>query len=111
MGSGTARTKTGLVTGTGAAIEVEVGFTPKHVKLVRKVSGTSQCSMEYFDSMPAGYGNKLTSDGGGPPQVITSGVVTTGGVTIEESPSGKFTIGTDSDINVNTVDIFWFASE
>jgi hypothetical protein len=111
MGSGSARTKSGVVAGTGAAITVEVGFTPKKVKLMRAVSGTSECSVDYFDSMPAGTGFKLTSDGGGPPEVITAGMLTANGVTIPEDPAGSFVIGTDSDINISTISIYWFASE
>lgn len=111
MGSGTSRTKSGTVRGTGSLITVEVGFTPKHVKLIREVSGTTQCSVEYFDSMPAGTGFKLTSDGGGPPQVITAGMLTADGVTIIEDPGGSFTIGTDTDINISTIPIRWFATE
>lgn len=109
--SGEARTKSGAVNGTGAAITVECGFTPKRVKLARAVSGTSQCSVEYFDSMPPATGFKITDNGTGSPHSLTAAMLTANGVTINASPSGKFVIGTDADINISGVEIYWFATE
>jgi hypothetical protein len=106
--SGTARTKSGVVTGTGAAIEVEVGFTPKHITLVRAASAGTHCRVEAYASMPAASGFKETDDGAG---TLTAQLVTTGLVTFEVSPSGKFSIGTDADINIAGVDIYWNATE
>jgi len=106
--SGAARTKAGAVAGTGAAIEVEVGFTPKHVKLVRDVSGTSHCSMEAFASMLAASGYKITDDGAG---VVTARMVTSNGITFGTDPAGKFTIGADTDMNISGVQIRWIATE
>lgn len=110
MGSGTARTKSGVVAGTGAAIEVEVGFTPRKVKLIRAASGApaTHCSVEAYDSMPAASGHKITDDGAG---TLTAKLVTTGLVTFAASPSGKFSIGTDADINISGVSIYWHATE
>ena len=64
MGSGSSRTKSGFVLGTGAEITVEVGFTPKRVTLVREQdTGETEYSVavDHFSSMPAASVTTLSS--------------------------------------------------
>jgi hypothetical protein len=110
MGSGSSRTKAGFVLGTGAEITVEVGFTPKHVKLVREQdTGETEYSVavDHFASMPDASGLKLRDDN----TTARSAMILTGLVTIQEDPAGSFTIGTDTDLNVDGIGIYWYAAE
>jgi hypothetical protein len=81
-------TVVGSVTGTGAAINIEVGFLPDKVRLVNQSTGRTA---EWYRSMPAGTG------------VVASTIVGTGLVSpYNGAPNfgNGFTIGTDA-INTN----------
>lgn len=85
----------GTVEGTGSAINLQLGFTPKHVRLVNE---DGLAAMEWFAGMADGHGIKTVTAG-------TMSKVTTNGVTpYAGTPGGDaegITIGADTDINVS----------
>lgn len=98
---------TGSVEGTGSAINVSLGFTPKYVKLYNyDDAGAAAPSLEWFSGMSAGHGLKNTTD--------TQAKITTGGISeyagAEASAGVGFTIGTDADINASGETIFYIAA-
>ena len=91
------------VTGTGAAITIKPGFEPSYIKVIN-IEGL--CTLEFVpDAMSAGYGYKvLTGIDSTTDTVSLHSYITTGGITISEDKV-SFTIGTDTDINVNGEDL------
>ena len=88
-------TVVGQVTGTGAAINVSIGFKPDYVKLVNRTTGAM---LEYF---------RASGTAGGSRKTITTGVVTvaTGAASIADYGSSTttgdgFTIPVDAQVNV-----------
>lgn len=87
-------TKTGTVTGTGAALNISVGFIPDNVRIF---NGTDGSSIEWFSSMANGAGFKTVAAG-------TRSVISTGGITpfAGSATAGQgFSIGTDAQLNIN----------
>lgn len=95
-----ARGKTGTVEGTGAAIFVNIGFIPRHVRLFNR---DGNCSLEWTWDMGAGKGFKL--DGGSVDNGFKVGFtfISSGGITVSNQYDSQigFYIGTDSDLNVD----------
>jgi len=84
--------KTGTVTGTGAALNVSVGFSPDYVKVFNDTAGDS---LEWLSNMTAGHAFKRVAAG-------TGTKITTGGVSLftgSATQQAGFTIGVDA---VNT---------
>lgn len=100
------RLRTGTVEGTGAAISVTLGFIPNYVKLMN-IDGIAM--LEWTPEIGAGKGLK-TADSGTAKCDIS--YISTGGVTVSASTDTYigFSIGTDTDINVNGETICWVAS-
>lgn len=93
MGRG-AECVAGTVTGTGAALDVEdLPFDPAAVFLV---NATGPFAL-HSPSMPDDSALKVTSD---------AAFITSDGITLGNK---KFTIGADSDINVDDETIHWMA--
>jgi hypothetical protein len=92
---------TGVVTGTGATLNVECGFTPSRVQLINDTG----IILEWTPGLGAGYGIKIQASG--TTLITTLGVSTYVGVTGTNSEG--FTIGADLDINVDTEPITWTA--
>lgn len=96
---------TGSVEGTGAAINVSIGFVPRYVKIYNyDDDGSAAPSMEWFSGMTDAHGLKNTTD--------TQEKVTTGGISEYDgssSASTGFSIGTDSDLNADGETIFYVA--
>lgn len=95
--------QTGTVTGTGAAINISVGFAPARVTLFNIVNATF---IEWQDTLPAAAGRKIIAAG-------TQTYITTLGVspfagTVAGVGAG-FTIGADALLNVATNAIHWIA--
>ena len=88
------------VEGTGSAISITTGWTPG-VVFLWNVDG--DCQMVWEKNMGAGYGQKTVDSGSGATDVST---ITTGGIT---SAANGFSIGTDSDVNVNAQTLMWMA--
>lgn len=95
--------KTGTVEGTGAAINLELGFTPSYVQLIN-IDGDA--SLVWTDTMTDGEGYKTVAAG-------TNAQIATGGITpyagAEGSASVGITIGTDADVNASAETLHWVA--
>lgn len=95
----------GTVEGTGAAINVECGFTPDYVKLIN-IDGDA--TLEYTSDMTAGEGYKIIgATGVGAQMAASAGVTAYAGA--EGTASAGFTIGTDTDVNAAAETIMWIA--
>lgn len=96
-------TTVGNVTGTGAALNVSVGYTPDYV-LATNVSDGSK--LEWFKGMTAGHAVKTVAAG-------TRSIITSGGIspyTGSSTAGAGFTIGADAQVNVNTQVIRYYAT-
>lgn len=95
--------KCGTQDGTGAAINIELGWLPDHV-VVQNWEATDFGRLEWFKGMAAAAAIKtLTS---------TKSLLTTLGITqYAGSTTAKqgFTIGADTDVNVSGESITWCA--
>lgn len=102
--------KTGTVEGTGALISIAVGFKPKIVKLIN-VDGRAM--LFWNERLGDGDGYKvLTGIDATADTVSLHSLITSNGVTAvdgDHDTKSGFTIGTDSDINVNGETIIWEA--
>jgi hypothetical protein len=99
MGSGVSRQVTGALTGTGALIECrKVGFRPGNVKLICE---DGLCGAEWTDTMADGECLKRITDG-------TMSKVTSTGIT---PLSDGFSLGADTDLNVDGEVIHYIATE
>ena len=95
----------GTVAGTGASINVKIGFKPRYV-FVHNYTSANMETVEWWEGMPAAYGlkrkdntfSRLTSLG---ISQYVSGDADAGGQ--------GFTIGADTDVNVSAETLFWFA--
>ena len=94
---------TGSIVGTGAAINVSLGFIPEWVEVLNV---TTIGGIEWHAGMGNGFGLKTISTG-----VRT--VITTLGISayagVEGGAGQGFTIGADAVINVATNVIYWRA--
>jgi len=99
MGSGVSRVKTGSLIGTGASLDVEtVGFKPSALMLI---NGDSDDKLTWSETMADASGHKQLKAGG-------SSFITSGGIT---PLSDGFTLGADTDINVDGELVHWIAFE
>jgi len=92
----------GSITGTGAAINVPLGFAPT---LVRIRNRTSRDELTWDSAMTAGHGTKRVAAG-------TATAITANGISPyagTDIASVGFTIGTDTDINVTAELLFYEA--
>jgi hypothetical protein len=92
----------GSVVGTGAAINVSIGFKPRKVVLFQL---DTPAKIEWTEDMGAGKGVKTT----GTPAftaLSSNGITLLSGTT---TYSDGFTIGADTDINVDTETIYYVA--
>jgi len=106
--------RTGTVMGTGARIDVPLGFEPDYIKLfnISDADGLAP-TMEWAAGMPAQRGFKtLRVVDNGTTGRASSTYVTTNGISLypgdDNTPQG-FSIGADTDINVNGETIVWVA--
>lgn len=96
-------TYTGSVTGTGAALDVtKLGFRPRYVKIWNVASG-GLCSLEWIDKMPDAYGFKELNHDTAQRSYLTSNGIT--------PLSNGFTIGADTDLNVDGEQIYFIAHD
>lgn len=110
--------QSGTVEGTGSAINVELGFTPRYVKLINiDDAGGLDPTLEWFTGMAAAAGlkGKSIADNGAT-SALSQEYVTSGGITAyagSDTPGSEaspgFTIGADSDINASGETILWIA--
>lgn len=97
-GNGNIRIATGrqLDTGTVAARTITVGFQPRFVRVVNNTSGDE---MTWIEGMPDAYGFKRLAAGTGS-QVTSNGITPT---------ANGFIFGLDTDLNVTSEQITWYA--
>lgn len=95
------------VAATGAAMNVQLGFTPNEVYIFNRTTGAS---IRWLGSMPAAAGIKTVTAG-------TQTYITANGVTAYAGSNGAdsagFTLGADANVNAsgNTLDIVALGSE
>lgn len=105
---------TGTVEGTGAAINVSLGFIPSYVKVFNyDDAGSIFPTVEWWDGMTDGHGLKTKSiaDSGATGN-LSSGKITTGGISEyagADAAAKGFSIGTDADLNVSGETLFYVA--
>lgn len=97
--------KSGKVAGTGAALNVQLGFQPQAVFLVNVAAG-GVVSLFWQEDMGAGTGFKRAAAGDAS-QLAANGVSKYAGS--EAANSEGFTIGADADLNVAAEDIHYIA--
>lgn len=106
--------KTGSVEGTGAAINVSLGFVPDHVKIFNiDDAGSLWPTLEWTSDMPDAAGFKtLSIADDGTTSNKSSEKLTSKGISEyagDSDNSEGFTIGDDADVNVSDETIFYIA--
>lgn len=94
--------KSGTATGNGGTLNISVGFEPDYIKVINDTAGAY---LEWFAGMTAGHGYKRVAAG-------TGTKVTTGGLSVyagSTSAGRGFTLGNDTDVNVNAVALRYIA--
>lgn len=106
--------RTGTVEGTGAALNVALGFVPDYVKVFNyDDAGALFSTLEWWKGMSDGHALKTSS-------IVDSGTsansssekITTGGISEyagDSDNSAGFTIGTDADVNVDAETLYYLA--
>lgn len=93
----------GTVEGTGAALNIQCGFTPAHVRVLN-VDGLA--TMEWTSDFADGTALKTVTAG-------TMSLAGSNGITPYAGTAGGdsagFTIGADADVNVSAETINWVA--
>lgn len=99
--------KTGTQDGTGASIDINLGWIPDHVR-VFNWEATDYGSLTWFKGMTAGHAIKeLTGTDRDLSKITTLGITQLGaGAT--DTVKG-FRIGADTDVNVSGESITWVA--
>lgn len=104
------KVKVGSVTGTGDAISIEVGWVPDYIDLF--VDGATVATLKFFKGMAAASGIKQVG-------VASLEKIASDGITLldddytdsdgDGAPYYGFIIGADSDINIDTKEIYYVA--
>lgn len=95
---------TGSVTGTGADIDITLGFIPSKVEVLN-VTASDFCGMQWFSTLPDAYGIKrLTSTW---TKITSLGITPLGGAA--GATKLGFRIGADTDLNVAAEVMHWVA--
>ncbi len=95
-------TKFGTMDGTGAAIDIELGWVPTHVRVINIESATIE-ELEWFAGMANASAIKTVTG------TVSRTKVTSNGITPLSTPFLGFRIGADTDVNVNGETIVWYA--
>lgn len=106
--------RTGSVEGTGAAINVSLGFVPDYVKVFNyDDAGSLFPTLEWWKGMTDGHALKTTSIADdGTTSKKSSEKITSNGLSEyagSTSAGSGFTIGTESDVNASGETIFYLA--
>jgi len=110
--------RTGTVEGTGAAINIELGFVPDYVEVYNADdAGGLAPTVKWWNGMADGSGLKtLKSVDSGTTGNASSAAIVAGGISEyagDSTPGAQkrqgFTIGTDADLNVNGETLFYTA--
>lgn len=92
--------------GTGAAIDIELGFIPSHVMVINTESATSE-QLDWYSTMADDSAIK-TVTGAVARTKITEDGITPLGAGAADTFQG-FRIGADADVNVAGETLFWAA--
>lgn len=95
--------RTGTQDGTGAAINISLGWLPDHV-VVQNIEAADFARLEWYTGMTAAHAIKTVTS---TKSAITSLGISTyaGSATAEKG----FTIGADTDVNVSGEALTWIA--
>lgn len=85
-----------ITTGTAAAITITIGFQAKYIRVCNE---TSRDQMEWYEGMADAEGIKTVAAG-------TRTLVTSNGITVAAK---TFIIGLDTDVNVTSEQLSWYA--
>lgn len=88
--------------GTGANIDIELGFLPSHVKVVNIESATME-QLDWYAGMANASAIKTVTG------TVARTKITTGGITPLNTTFQGFRIGTDGDVNVAGETLIWEA--
>ncbi len=88
--------------GTGANIDIKLGFVPTHVKVVNVESATIE-QLDWYQGMADASAIKTVTG------TVARTKITTLGITMLNSTFLGFRIGTDADVNVAGETIVWEA--
>lgn len=94
--------QTGKQDGTGAAIDIELGWLPSHVTVINTESATME-QLDWYDGMSNGHAVKTVTG------TVARTKITSNGITILNSTFQGFRIGADTDVNVAGETLFWIA--
>lgn len=108
--------RSGAVEGTGAAINIELGWVPDYVEVMNiDDAGNLFAILKWTSDMPDGHAMKFLSiaDNGSTgrdshDKITTNGISAYAGT--EGGNRAGFTIGADTDVNVAAETIVWTAS-
>jgi hypothetical protein len=89
--------------GTGASIDIELGFVPSHVKVVNIESATVE-ELEWYTGMADASAIKTVTG------TVARTKITTLGITPLSSTFLGFRIGADTDVNVAGETLIWEAT-
>lgn len=90
--------------GTGANIDIEVGFLPTYVKVVN-IESAGKEQLDWYEGMAAASAIKTVANAGAAVDPRTS--ITTLGITPLSSTFLGFRIGADADVNVAGETLIW----
>lgn len=91
--------------GTGAAIDLELGWVPDRVTVLNVTSATME-QLEWVEGMANASAVKTVTGTVARTKITTNGITPLAGSTTQ--PAG-FRIGADADVNVNGEQIVWEA--
>jgi hypothetical protein len=94
--------KFGAQNGTGANIDIELGWIPTHVRVVNIGSATIE-EVEWFVGMAAASAIKTVTG------TVARTKITSLGITTLNSTFLGFRIGADTDVNVSGEALVWIA--
>lgn len=94
--------KFGSQDGTGASIDIELGWLPTHVRVINTESATIE-ELEWFSTMSNGHAIKTVTG------TVARTKITSLGITPLSSTFLGFRIGADTDVNVSGETLVWVA--
>lgn len=108
---------TGSIAGTGATINISLGFIPRYVKVFNyNDAGALYPTVEWWEGMPAASGLKnkrqAVNEGGTATYSVVNERITANGISEyagSANASKGFTIGADTDINVSGETVYYLA--
>lgn len=101
-----ANTVFGSQDGTGAAIDIELGFIPSHVMVLNTESATME-QLDWYAGMSNGHAIKTVTGTVARTKITSNGITPLGGGASDTILG--FRIGADADVNVSGEALTWMA--